>query len=258
MEDQRRKGEEEGVECKENENSNKMKLIEQKEDYVIFTAEIDESLANAIRRYVSQVPVLAVDEVEFLKNDSALYDETIAHRLGFIPIKISKDKKNPKISLSAKEAGMIYSKDLKGAKIVYENMPITFLDKGQELEIKATTKMGSGAEHSKFLPGVIFYRVLAELILDKEFKEELKENFPEHEIKERGNKIMILDDKKQEILDACESICGKKGKTPEINFKNELVIHVESFGQMDDNEIFKKSVDGLKEDLQKVFKKMKK
>ena len=234
-----------------------MKLIEKKEDHVTFTAEIDESLANAIRRYVHQIPVLAVDEVEFLKNDSALYDETIAHRLGFIPIKISKDKKDLKISLSAKKEGMVYSKELKGAKIVYEDMPITFLDKGQELEMKVTTKMGSGAEHSKFLPGLIFYRIVAEIILDKEFKDELKNNFPEHEIKERGNKIVVLDNKKQEILDLCESICSKKGKTPEINFKNELVINLESFGQIDVNEIFKKSVEELKRDLQKVLKEMK-
>ena len=51
---------------------------------------------------------------------------------------------------------MVYSKELKGAKIIYEDMPITFLDKRQELEMKATTKMGRGAEQSKFLPGVIF------------------------------------------------------------------------------------------------------
>ena len=235
-----------------------MKLIEKKEDHVTFTAEISESLANAIRRYVNQIPILAVDEVEILKNDSALYDETIAHRLGFIPIKISKDKKNPKISLSAKKEGMVYSKELKGAKIIYENMPITFLDKGQEFEMKATTKLGSGTEHSKFLPGLIFYRILAEITLDKEFKDELKNNFPEHEIKERGNKITILDNKKQEILDICESMCNKKGKTPEINFKNELVVNLESFGQIDVNEIFKKSVEGLKRDLQKVLKEMKK
>jgi len=63
-----------------------MKLIEKKEDYVTFTAGIDESLANAIRRYVNQIPALAVDEVEFLKNDSALYDETIAHRMKQLPI----------------------------------------------------------------------------------------------------------------------------------------------------------------------------
>lgn len=235
-----------------------MELIEKKEDHLTFTAEIDESLANAIRRYVNQIPILAIDEVEILKNDSPLYDETIAHRLGLISIKISKDKKNPKISLNAEKEGMVYSGELKGVKVVFESIPITFLDKGQELEMKATTKMGKGTEHSKFSPGLIFYRNVAEIILDKEFKDEMKTNFPENEIKEKGNKIIVLDNKKQEIVDVCESICNKKGAKPEINFKGGLVINLESFGQLTANEIFKKSIEELKRDLQKVSKEIKK
>ena len=235
-----------------------MKLVEKKEDHLTFTTEIDESLANAIRRYVNQIPILAIDEVEILKNDSPLYDETIAHRLGLISIRISKDKKNPKISLIAKKEGMVYSGELKGVKVVYENIPITFLDKGQELEMKVTTKMGKGTEHSKFSPGLIFYRNVAEIILDKEFKDEMKTRFPENEIKEKGGKIVVLDDKKQEIVDVCESICNKKGEKPEINFKSELVINLESFGQLTANEIFKKSIEELKRDLQKVLKEIKK
>jgi len=42
-----------------------------------------------------------------------------------------------------------------------DKTPITFLNKGQELEIKATTKMGRGVEHSKFSPGLMFYRNIA-------------------------------------------------------------------------------------------------
>jgi len=64
-----------------------MKLINKKENKIMFTAEIEESLANAIRRYMNQIPVLAVEEVEISRNDSPLYDETIAHRIGLIPIK---------------------------------------------------------------------------------------------------------------------------------------------------------------------------
>ena len=41
-----------------------MKLIEKTKDNLVFAAEIDESIANAIRRYVGQIPVAAVDELE--------------------------------------------------------------------------------------------------------------------------------------------------------------------------------------------------
>ena len=43
--------------------------------------DIDESLANAIRRSITEIPVLAIDEVEIYKNDSALYDEMLGLRL---------------------------------------------------------------------------------------------------------------------------------------------------------------------------------
>lgn len=235
-----------------------MELIEKKENQITFAAEIDESLANAIRRYINQIPILAIDEVEILKNDSPLYDETIAHRLGLIPLKEDKDtkKKNPKIKLIAKKEGMVYSQELKGAKIVYDNMPITFLDKGQELEIKATTAKGEGSEHSKFSPGLMFYRNVAEITIDKEFYDKIKKIIPGNEIKERKDKIVILDNKKREISDVCEGICNQYEKTAEINLKNELVITLESFGQINVEEIFKKSIEELRKDLLKVSKKI--
>jgi len=64
-----------------------MELIEKKENQITFIAEADERLMNSIRRYVNQIPVLAFDEVVISRNDSPLYDETIAHRMGLIPLK---------------------------------------------------------------------------------------------------------------------------------------------------------------------------
>ncbi|MBI2057159.1 DNA-directed RNA polymerase subunit D, partial [Candidatus Pacearchaeota archaeon] len=123
-----------------------MKLIKKKTDKLIFSAEVDNSLANAIRRYISQIPIVAVDEVEISKNDSALYDETLAHRIGLIPLKAK--KQTGKIKLDSKKEGIVYSGELKGdAEVVYDKIPITLLDKGQELEIKATLKSGRGFEH---------------------------------------------------------------------------------------------------------------
>ena len=142
-----------------------MKIIEKKPNQIVFSTKIEETLANAIRRYLNQIPILAIDELEISKNDSPLYDETIAHRIGLIPLKMDKlDKKPIKLKLSSKKEGIVFSEELKGkAKIAYENIPITFLNKNSELEFTATTKLGKGSEHSKFSPGLMFYRNLIEL-----------------------------------------------------------------------------------------------
>ena len=87
-----------------------MKLLNKKENQITFTAEIDESLANAIRRYLNKIPIIAVDEVEISKNDSPLYDETIAHRIGLIPIKMEKaisEKKAHKMKLDTSKEGIV-------------------------------------------------------------------------------------------------------------------------------------------------------
>ena len=74
-----------------------MEIIERKENQITFRAEISDSLANAVRRYINQIPILAIDEVEIYKNDSPLYDETVAHRIGLIPLKwIKQSMKKPK------------------------------------------------------------------------------------------------------------------------------------------------------------------
>ena len=67
-----------------------MEVLENTSEKLVIRAEITESLANAIRRSVLEIPTLAVDEVEIFKNDSALYDEVLAHRIGLIPLKTEK------------------------------------------------------------------------------------------------------------------------------------------------------------------------
>ena len=234
-----------------------MKLIEQKEKKLIFSMEIEEELANAIRRYINQIPVLAIDTVEISKNGSPLYDETIAHRLGLIPLEAENSpvKKNAKLKLSAKKEGIVYSGDLKGMKLVYEDIPITTLNKNQELEVKATVNIGRGIEHSKYSPGLMSYRNVSEITMDKEFSDKVKE-ICSNEIKEKGNKIVVYDDKKKGILDVCEGICNANGKKAEVKFSHELIINLESFGQMNVKNVFKKSIDELKKDLSKIPKKL--
>jgi len=67
-----------------------MEIITKSPEKIVFIAKINESLANSIRRSVGLTSIMAIEELEILKNDSALYDETIAHRMGLIPIKMDK------------------------------------------------------------------------------------------------------------------------------------------------------------------------
>ena len=46
------------------------------------------AFVNTLRRImVEEVPTMAIEDVEFRKNNSILYDEMIAHRLGLISLK---------------------------------------------------------------------------------------------------------------------------------------------------------------------------
>jgi DNA-directed RNA polymerase subunit D len=240
-----------------------MKIINKKDNQITFSAELDESLANSIRRYVDQVPILAIDEVEISKNDSPLYDETIAHRLGLIPLKMDKtvsEKNAEEITLVAKKEGTVYSEDLKGkVKPVYDKIPITILKEGQELEVLATARVGRGSKHSKFSPGLMFYRNVVDIKIDKECPKEIVNACPKKIFKVDNGKVCVIDEYECDMCGECIDFCNKKGKNfIELVPKGELTITIESFGQISPEEIFKRAIDTLKEDLEEVSKKISK
>ena len=137
-----------------------METIEKTDEKIIFVADIDVSLANAIRRSVNEIPILAIDEIDVYKNDSALYDEIIAHRLGLVPLKNQKIKEGQSVELKFKVKGKgdaveIFSGEL-GDGVAHADMPIVLLGEGQELELVARAKVGRGIDHAKFSPGILF------------------------------------------------------------------------------------------------------
>jgi DNA-directed RNA polymerase subunit D len=238
-----------------------MKTMNKKENQITFSAELDESLANAIRRYIDQIPILAIDEVEISKNDSPLYDETIAHRMGLIPLKMDKtvnEKSVEEITLIAKKDGMVYSEEMKGKiKPVHDKIPITVLKKGQELEILATARVGKGNNHSKFSPGLMFYRNLIKINVDKDCPKEIVNACPQKVFGIENGKVSVIEENKCDMCEACTDLCRKMGKNSiELIPTENLAITVESFGQISEEDIFKKAVNILKEDLEEVSKKI--
>lgn len=124
---------------------------------------------NAIRRYIiSEVPTLAIEDVELRKNEGILYDEMVAHRLGLIPIitdlktYMGKTDVGCNFTLSVKGPRTVVSGELIGndpkATPVYSEIPIAKLLKDQELELVAKAVLGTGKDHAKWSPGLAFYK----------------------------------------------------------------------------------------------------
>jgi len=229
-----------------------MKIVSKKENQIVFLAEMEESLANVIRRYVNQIPILAIDEAEISKNDSALYDETIAHRLGLIPLKMDKSTNEKKeLKLSVKQEGPVLSSELKGGvKVVYENIPITLLEKGQELELKATLRFGTATEHAKFSPGLMLYRNAMDIQIEKDCPPEVIGHCPQEILVSKEGKLHIEDPLACDMCEVCVDFCKKQGKDCiKIAPSKELIITLESFGQITPEEIFTESIRVLEKDL---------
>lgn len=235
-----------------------MEKVNSKENKLVFKAKIEDSLMNAVRRYVFQVPVLSIDEVEISRNDSALYDETIAHRLGLIPIEKKGNKKELKLKLSVKKEGIVYSKELTGdTKAVYGEIPITTLQKGQELDLVATAIYGKGVEHSKFNPGIIFYREVASVKPAKDCPSEIASTCPQNILINKDGKIEVETPLACDMCGECLSFSeSQKKEYITIEPTDELLITVESFGQISPEDIFTNSIDALKKDLAEVTKKI--
>ncbi len=241
-----------------------MKIIEKEDNQITFTAEIEESLANAIRRYLNQIPIIAVDEVEIMKNDSPLYDETIAHRIGLIPLKMDKtisEKTSSNLKLSVKKEGMVYSGELSGKiKVVYDEIPITSLRKGQELELVATARIGKGVDHPKFSPGLMFYRNIVNIKVNKNCPKEVIEVCPQNIFELQGDKVVAKNTERCDMCESCIELCKRKGKKDAIilNPTKNLMITIESWGQLSTAEMIKKTIEILKKDLKEASKKISK
>ncbi|MDP8023127.1 MAG: DNA-directed RNA polymerase subunit D [Nitrososphaeria archaeon] len=123
-------------------------------------------LVNGLRRYaMSEVPTLAIEDVVFIENSSLVYDESLAQRLGLVPLKTPKkylDMEDAQLMLvldaSAEDSvRTVYSGDLvpvedKEVKPVSNEIPILKLAPKQNIKLEAYARLGKGKKHSKYSP----------------------------------------------------------------------------------------------------------
>ena len=248
-----------------------IKLLEKRDDFVKFVIDgAKPSLVNALRRtLISEVPIVAIDNVIVLDNTSVLYDEVIAHRLAMVPLRTNLEKM-PKIeecedeladpslcqiryqlNVEAKKPITVYSKDLipddPDFSPVHPDIPIVKLDEGQVLSLEAYAKLGRGRTHAKWQPCLASYGYYPRVTVMGSSNDCSKcvEICPD---------AIAVEDGKPRVLDplkctfdkwkTCEEVCG--GAIHVEWDEGKYVFWIESFGNLDMNSLINEAFRILK------------
>jgi DNA-directed RNA polymerase subunit D len=272
-----------GKKAAEEEGEYKMKveLIEKKEDRMTFVLnDVSTAFANALRRSaMDEVPTMAIEDVEFEKNNSILYDEMVAHRLGLVPLTTDLKSYNLpqnctckgagcakcqlKVSLSSKSAGDVLSGDIKTkdpeVKPVFDGIPIVKLLKGQDLELTAIAVLGKGKDHAKWSPGIATYKYKPVIEIKKEPQNpgDVAASCPLKIFELKSGKLVINKDR-QLLCHACNAcVEASKGAVWITSDPNEIIFTIESWGQLKPKEIMLRAADELIDKAEDFAKKVK-
>ena len=137
------------------------------------------AFANALRRIMrSEIPTMAVEFVDFEENNSGMFDELVAHRIGLIPLTFDEKAYSLKseckcggkgcsrceVTLVLEKQGpcTVKSGDMKSTDDSVQpsekDIPIVELLEGQRLKFEATAQLGVGIDHVKWQAANVGYK----------------------------------------------------------------------------------------------------
>lgn len=246
--------------------------------FIIRNAEVP--FVNAIRRIaMMEIPKIAIEDVNIVKNDSAMFDEVLAHRLGLTPLfsdseaieglVMSEDcdcedycpRCSVSLTLNKTGPGVVYSKDLSSTdskiKSVYDTIPLLKLKEDQDVELEAVAKLGLGKEHAKWIPTTVCsYKQYPKIT----FNEDLEVDYESAEACPRG--ILTADKNSKEIkvnnienCSMCKS-CVRASENGYVNVgfeENNFIFILETDGSMAPEEVLLKACDVLSEKAEKFI-----
>lgn len=235
---------------------------------------INEAEANTLRRLmITETPVMAIKEVEITKNDSALYDEILSHRLGLIPLVTDSSytlkerctckgkgcaKCQTTLTLDVKNIKTVNSSELKPKdptiKPVFDNIPIVILLEEQELKLIATAELGKGKTHMKFSPGIVMYKHKPILKITKDLKiiEKYKDLIPEGVLKnDKLDEDFILENNMYGPLE------GISPDLVKVSFEEDkFIFTIEPFGQLNPKNMINNAIKEFDYKLDEFSKKL--
>ena len=204
---------------------------------------------------MTDTPTLAIDEVEIFKNDSALYDEVLALRLGLVALKTESkmsDKTKIDLKLSKTGPGTVYAEDLEGgADIIYPKTPLTLLKEDQKLELVATAILGKGTDHAKYTPGLCYYRHILEVKSNPEIDKIIEAStYGAVKSEKKGDKWLCdLNEADQTKIQEIDKNAMQDSK--------EILFFIESYGNMPAKDILKGATKALASNLDAFEKAIK-
>ncbi len=235
---------------------------------------VGNAYANAIRKSSNEVPILAVDTIEISKNDSALFDEMLAHRVGLVPLASDKTLTLPEkctckgkgcakctVMLTLKSSGgKVLAKDLKSKTVsaIYPDMPLVFLQKDQEVEAVAEARLGKGIDHAKYSPGLVWLRAVphVELPKDKSHCKPCAAACP-RDVYQIEPKVEVKNLLNCDLCMACVEECDKQPNKEKIKVygdDKDFIIEIESWGQLKPKEILAEACGALQENIDEFLK----
>lgn len=252
-----------------------LKLTYQDKYKVSFTIKkTDYILVNTLRRLIlEEVPTLAIEDINFIQNSSALSDEMLALRFGLIPLKTDlksyvlpeevKNETDPRgfINFKLKVSGPkdVLSSDLQSqdpkVQPIYPEILIVKLMKNQILELEAAAILGSGKRHMKFAPGLPFYYNTSIVKVKQKDPGEFKDKYPS-QIFDKNGKIDQTLINNIKIIDACKNINNDIIEV--IEEEDSFEFNIESWGQLTIKEIMLEALKIFQEKLDEFEKQIKK
>lgn len=217
-----------------------IELSERKARFVL--SGVSAAFANALRRsIISEVPVLAIDDVNIYDNTSVLFDEQLALRMGLIPLKADTGKFafpgeckcegqgcpscQVSLTLSAEGPRVVYSGDMVSTdpdtRPAETTVPIVELKEKHKVVVEAIARLGTGRSHSKWQAGIASgYKNMPVITIgDCDMCGECIKVCPREILKLNGDKIKVVDVIDCSMCRLCEKACDmnsiKVGEDPE-------------------------------------------